>query len=198
MTAALILAAGAATRMQPDASLPGLPKMLLPFRGKALLQYVLEAAAGAADLCMVVTGCFHAEMEPLLQSLNVEALYNPQWQQGMGGSLAFGIRSLQQRYPEVDQAFILVADQPFIDPALLAAMNKAGAENGKGVVACTYAGITGTPVLFNRRYFTQLAALQGQQGARGVVDNHRDDLFCMAFPEGALDIDTPADYARLS
>ena len=42
-------------------------------------------------------------------------------------------------------------------------------ESGKGIVACSYAGTLGTPVLFGKDYFDQLKSLNGDQGAKNIV-----------------------------
>ena len=196
-TAAIILAAGSASRMQTKDQ-PLVAKMLLPFRGKPLLQQVIGSASAVASPCIVVTGCFHKELQPLLLNLQVHAVFNAGWEQGMGSSLATGISFIQQHQPEAEEVFILPADQPFIDQQLLEEMKSAAGRTGKGIVACTYAGTVGTPVLFNRKYFARLSALQGNQGARLLLQEYGDDRIDIRFPEGAHDIDTPEDYARIS
>ena len=65
------------------------------------------------------------------------------------------------------------------------------------MLACTYAGTTGTPVLFDKKYFTPLSLLQGSQGAKKLVQQFIDDSATVDFPLGAIDIDTPDDYSQL-
>jgi molybdenum cofactor cytidylyltransferase len=54
------------------------------------------------------------------------------------------------------------------------------------------------PALFSRSLFPELMALDGHEGARRVIQARSDETFGVHFPEGVFDLDTPADYARLS
>jgi molybdenum cofactor cytidylyltransferase len=52
------------------------------------------------------------------------------------------------------------------------------------------------PALFARRIFEELRLLSDDQGAKSIILRHRAEVEAIDFPEGAIDIDTPADYAR--
>ena len=54
------------------------------------------------------------------------------------------------------------------------------------------------PALFSRSLFPELMALDGHEGARRVIQAHPDETAGVALPEGAFDIDTAADCARLT
>ena len=93
---------------------------------------------------------------------------------------------------------MLVTDQPRVSHALLAAIAAAFRTGGAPLVASRYgSGALGVPALFARRYFPELARLTGDRGARALFTRYRDDLVTVAFPEGDLDIDTPAAAASL-
>jgi molybdenum cofactor cytidylyltransferase len=55
----------------------------------------------------------------------------------------------------------------------------------------------GIPVLFSRAYFDELFVLDDEAGAKQLILNHKDDVAEYSFAEGAIDIDTAADYERL-
>ena len=96
-------------------------------------------------------------------------------------------------------ALVLVTDQPRLSRALLAEIAAAFRTGGAPLVASRYAsGALGVPALFARRYFPELRRLTGDRGARALFTRHRDDLVTIAFPEGDLDIDTPAAAATLA
>lgn len=187
-TAALILAAGAALRMQQ-------PKMLLPVDGKPILAHILEEvnAAGISGL-KLVTGCHHAAIAAAIGE-PAWLLYNEDWQEGMASSIRKGVEALQAE--SFEALVLIVSDQPFLNRVLLQEMIACKKNTGKGMVAAAYADIQGTPVLFDRCYFPKLLQLSGDTGAKKILRENPDDLATVSFPEGAIDIDTPEDYQKL-
>ncbi len=189
-TGILILAAGSASRMQQ-------PKMLLPYGKGTILSHLLkETKAVQPKAICVVTGYYHAAIMPLLQTEPVLVVYNEQWQEGMAGSIKKGLAALLEQEPELDSVMILVSDQPFISTRLLQEMIHVQQTSGKAIVAALYNGVKGTPVLFTRIYFQQLQQLQGDKGARSILQLVPDEIATVDFAEGEMDIDTPEDYER--
>lgn len=189
-TAVLILAGGAASRMQR-------PKMLLPLGNSTVLQKILtETEAILPSKLFVITGCYHDEIvaagiDPSL------ILYNEAWTEGMASSIRKGLTALQQEEDGFDAVLIIVSDQPFLHSGLLNQMLQLKKQTGKGIVTATYQGIKGTPVLFDRKYVDALLQLHGDAGAKLILKLHPDDLIAINFPEGAMDIDTPEDYKKV-
>lgn len=189
-TGILILAAGSASRMQQ-------PKMLLPFGKGTILSHLLEETKAVhPKLICVVTGYYHTAMLPLLQTEPVMIVYNERWQEGMAGSIKTGLSALLEQQPELDSVMVLVSDQPFITRKLLLEMIETQQESGKAIVAAFYNGVKGTPVLFNKQYFHHLQELQGDKGAKSILQLVPDDIATVDFAEGEMDIDTPEDYER--
>lgn len=199
MNVCLLLAAGSSSRMQPTAggSAP-VPKMLLPFKGKTLLQHAIDEIKQLTECrLLVVTGCYHTLLKELFEKQRVELVYNEQWQQGMGSSIQKGVIYTRHRYPGVTSIIITVCDQPYLSTALLQQMLTEKEKTAKGIIACTYNDTTGTPVLFNKKYAEQLALLSGQYGAKKLIQQFGEDVGTVPFPGGAVDIDTREDYTRL-
>lgn len=192
MTVALLLAAGSSTRM-------GQPKMLLPFNGKSLLQHCIDEIknSSAHDL-LVVTGCYHSLLEEILKQQQIIYTENEHWQQGMGSSIQKGINQIIQHFSEADSVIILVCDQPHISSSLINEIINKKQETGKGIVASFYDNTIGTPVLFDKKYFTLLSELDGIYGAKKIVQQFKEDTATVDFPEGSIDIDTPEDYSLLA
>lgn len=185
-TGVIILAAGAAKRMKA-------PKMLLPFGDTFILSHLIkEAKKINPGSLVVVTGSYHNEIKAAVEDPFVELIQNFNWQEGMAGSIALGIASLQKE--NLDNCFIVVSDQPFLDHKLLLDMQEKSAQTGKGIIAAFYEGVAGTPVLFAAKYFEQLQELRGDYGAKAILQRNPRDLATVAFPLGSMDIDTPADY----
>lgn len=191
MTTGLLLAAGSSTRM-------GLPKMLLSFTGKSLLQHCIDEIRNSAiDDLVVVTGCYHSLIREILQSQKIAFTENKNWQEGMGSSIQHGINYITENYKEVTEVIILVCDQPHISSPLLNKMINAKQQTGKGLIACAYNNTIGTPVLFDKKYFSELSILEGEYGAKKTVQQFTEDIAIVDFPLGSIDIDTPEDYKNL-
>jgi molybdenum cofactor cytidylyltransferase len=187
----IILAAGAARRMNQA-------KMLLPFGEASILQTIIEQTKEInPDTICLVTGFYHQEIMAHVQDEQVQFLFNEQWQEGMSGSIKKGLEFLVNKHPEMKTLLILVADQPYITGALLHQMLEAQNQTNKGIIAASYAGISGTPVLFHKNHFSNLEKLVGDKGARSILQQYPDDLITVDFPLGEMDIDTEDDYKKM-
>jgi len=89
----------------------------------------------------------------------------------------------------------MLCDQPFVDASLLNQLVQK--KSLKGIIASTYNGIIGAPVLFDVAYFDELLLLKGQEGAKKLLTKYPEDIDTVAFPLGSIDIDTMEDYERL-
>jgi molybdenum cofactor cytidylyltransferase len=191
-TGIIILAAGTSSRM-------GKPKQLLPYQGSTLIRRITEEAVkGAAHPVAVVLGAYHELIAPEMHGLDLSIVVNEQWQQGMGGSVSIGIKTLLNAYPALTQVILVVADQPYVTAELFETMIHQQVISGKGIVACGYSDITGTPVLFDRKYFPALLELSGEAGAKKILQQEPADVEVVRFDAGAIDIDTVADYDQLT
>ena len=114
----------------------------------------------------------------------------------MGSSVACGIRWLEKNHPAAEAVILLLCDQPFVSVGLLEKLMQS-ASNGKPIVACEYGGTLGVPALFQKALFSELAQLQGKQGAKKVIEKYPGELASIPFLEGQFDLDTPADLENL-
>ena len=210
MTVCLLLAAGSSSRMSPgltfgtDPARPGqqpetIPKMLLPFNGKTFLQHVIDEVKKVNDTqLLVVTGCFHSQLKEILSAQQIDLVENENWKEGMGSSIQKGIKHIAAEYNGAGNVIILVCDQPYISSFLINELIVTAQQTGKGIIASSYNGTAGTPVLFDKKYFDQLVLLDGQFGAKRIVQQFIQDTVTIAFPLGNIDIDTPEDYEKLN
>jgi len=188
--AALVLAAGASSRM-------GRPKQLLDWGGRPLVRAAAEVALAARlSPLLVVVGGAQAEVPAALAGLPLRMVANPEYAAGKSTSLRAGIAALDNA---ADAAVVLLGDQPFVTAAIVERIVAEWQSSGAAIVAPTYAGQRGNPVLFARAVFPELLAIHGDQGARGVLaaDHSRIRLVVFDDPRPLADIDTPEDYERL-
>jgi molybdenum cofactor cytidylyltransferase len=190
MTGIIILAAGSSSRL-------GRPKQNLIYKGKTLLQHtVLVAINSPCRPIIVVLGAYSETIHHQIDGEDIHIIYNPEWEQGMSGSIKQGINQLQAT-PQITGAIILLCDQPFVNHHLLSQMLQKQTETRKGIVACAYNNTLGVPVWFHQNYFAALVLLQGNEGAKKLLSIYADDIAVVDFPQGAIDIDTADDYEGL-
>lgn len=190
MTAAIILAAGKSSRL-------GFPKQTLLYKGNTLIEIAIDAALKAkCDPVLVVLGANKEAIEPGIKNKEITIVYNENWAEGMGASIKIAIRHLEN-IKEVTQVVIMLCDQPFVNRALLGSLIYKQQQSGSKIVACTYKDTIGVPALFDRSLFPELLLLEGNEGAKKVVQAHVEQVATVPFEKGGVDIDTIADYESL-
>ncbi|SNC65984.1 molybdenum cofactor cytidylyltransferase [Hymenobacter gelipurpurascens] len=192
MSAIILLAAGSSSRL-------GQPKQLLPFKGKTLLrraaETAVEAAAGAP--VVVVTGALHEELLPELVGLPVMVVQCKQWQAGMGASIKTGLQALEMHArPLRGGVTVMLCDQPFVTTSLLQQL-AAAATPGQPIAASQYNEVWGVPVFFGVEALPLLRLLPDAAGAAQLLRQHPELVVSLPFPLGAVDVDTPEQYAAL-
>jgi molybdenum cofactor cytidylyltransferase len=70
-------------------------------------------------------------------------------------------------------------------------------KTNRAIVASTYGATHGVPAFFAPELFDELALLRKDEGARRIIASHPNKVATVEFPQGAIDIDTPEDHARL-
>jgi molybdenum cofactor cytidylyltransferase len=188
MIASIVLAAGFARRM-------GRQKLLLELRGKPVVRWSVEAVLPHVGDLVVVTGQDDDGVRAALEGLAVRFAVNPRPQAGQGSSIAIGMAALK---PWTAAVLIALGDQPRLPEGVIAALVRAREQSGHAVTAPIYRGVQGTPVLFGAEVFGELGALEGDAGARSVVQARPERVARVVVDAPMpLDIDTPEDYARL-
>lgn len=161
--AALILAAGRSRRFGAG------NKLLADLEGKPVLAHTLAAVTNARfDQLLLVTGHDHDAMTEIAQGFSVDAIRAPDAGEGMGASIAAGVARVA---PNIDGLAILPGDMPLITPQTLQILAQTfTAHDGRLIVhAADRDGAQRNPVLWPREYFTQLAALEGDRGAKSLI-----------------------------
>ena len=184
--AAIVLAAGRSTRMG------GPNKLLAELNGKTLVRIVAEQAlASKASPVIVVTGHQSGDVEAALKGLNVTFVTNPDFAAGLATSVKAGVSALPE---SADGAVVCLGDMPLIDAKLIDRLVDAFApDRGSLIVVPVAGGRRGNPVLWSRRFFPELMALDGDIGARHLIAHHAEAVAEVEV-EGKsafLDIDTP-------
>jgi molybdenum cofactor cytidylyltransferase len=188
MTGIIILAAGSSSRM-------GKAKQNLLFKGQTLLQTAIKTALTTNCCIAVVLGANYDLVSPTIIDQPIYIINNQNWEAGMGSSISYGLSELLKLQPQTSSVLFMLTDQPFTQSDLINLLiDKAG--TGK-IITSSYSGTLGPPVLFDKVFFDELLALQGNEGAKKILQKHPETVIEVPFPDGAFDIDTPEDYERL-
>ncbi|TMJ54771.1 MAG: 4-diphosphocytidyl-2C-methyl-D-erythritol kinase [Alphaproteobacteria bacterium] len=184
--AAIVLAAGRSTRMG------GPNKLLETISGKPLVRIAAEQALSSrASPVVVVSGHERARVEAALASLDVRLVHNPDYAQGLSTSVKAGLAALP---PESEAAIVCLGDMPQVTSALIDRLIAAfDPERNALVVLPTFSGKRGNPVLWSRRFFPELIALEGDVGARHLIGAYPEVVTEVPVENAAamVDIDTP-------
>ena len=110
---------------------------------------------------------------------------------GMGHSIVAGVSATG----DADGWLILPADMPLVQPATITAVAEGLARYP--VCYAQYRGIQGHPVGFSTELYSELMALQGDEGARRIVARYPAQPITVDDPGVHIDVDTAEDLARL-
>lgn len=184
---AILLAAGGSTRL-------GRPKQLLEIEGEPLVVRQAGLLLALRPACVVVvTGGRNEDVASLLGALPVRCEHNPEWQRGMGTSLARGVRAMPER---VRAALVLLVDQWKLALPDLEILVETWATDPQAAVLAAYEGTRGPPAILPRALFERLSRLQGDSGARNILKRWKGTVKALPLARAAVDIDTAADLSE--
>lgn len=193
----LILAAGSASRF-------GGCKQLANWQGRPLLAACIAAARTLEpERILVVGGAYYPQLLQALPELNANAteindraidlLEFPAWKLGVGNSLSFGIKYLQNTNP----VLVMLGDQPLISAQDLRALYRSWCSNPEQIACASFANTLGVPAIFPAQFKARLYKCRGDQGAKKILLDCSSQVIPVAMPSAEFDIDTPADLTTL-
>jgi molybdenum cofactor cytidylyltransferase len=197
--AAVVLAAGAGSRYAPQ---PG-AKLLANLDGQPLLAHVLAAVRSfGPEATVVVLGHGAADIERHIHWQRELRVVNPAPDRGLASSLVIGIRALRSLPHLPDGAFIVLGDQPRLQPAVMRALAEAATREGRGgrpLLVPHYTDEPGprNPVLLMRSAWGWVDDLDGDRGLAMLIDSRPASILNVSVDGVMPDVDEPDALARL-
>ena len=191
MICGIILAAGEGKRMVEV-------KLTLPLGDKKLIEWVLQAVKLAPlDKYFLVVRPEDKEIIKIGESWGAEIVLNPEYRSGMSSSIRKALYQISSEV--VEGIFILLGDQPLINPSIIYKMLKAFTPAKREIVVPFYRDKQGNPVLFDSYWREELMKLSGDVGGRVLIKAHPERIKKVEIPDESifLDIDREEDYQKI-
>ena len=172
---------------------------MLKWGNSNLLQNAINTTRNSeASKTVLILGAHYSEIISKIETHNVELIKNETWENGLGNSIAFGVKSIIEKYPKTDGILIMLADQPLIKSLYLNNLINSFDVNKKQIIASTYVNRKyGVPVIFDKYYFNDLANLNDDEGAKHIISKYASYVKSINHDLQFEDIDTFDDYERL-
>lgn len=187
----VLLAAGNGSRF-------GRCKQLANVDGQAVIQHSLSSLTQVAESTpFVVLGAYQGEIEAQINA-HVSVISHPQWQLGLGSSIAKAAEVIDA-LNEYDAIMFTLADQIKVTSDDLTKL--IDSFDGKHISAAFYgtkAGVAkpGVPAIFPQLLFADLKALVGKNGAKTLLMSAQGKLNLLQMDNALFDIDYPEDIER--
>ncbi len=192
--AGVIMAAGLSSRFDGN-------KLLAPFGGKPLIAWTVEAAlASRLSRVAIVLGhegdAVRAAIAELMAEDRIVDVVNEDYRDGQSRSVVAGLNAVRGN---CSGAMFLVGDQPSLTADIINALIAAHTRDGTGICHPSANGVRCNPVIFAERFFPDILALTGDNGARALIDAHPEAVTAVEFADDTpfRDIDRAGDLRAL-
>lgn len=183
LIAGILLAAGQSTRF-------GRQKLLEPWRGEPLVRKTARCFLEAGLRPLVAVVSLDPRLVDALAGLPLTTVENAHPEMGISSSIAIGLQALPET---TDAALIGVADQPYLTAEAIEEI--IGAFSPGRIIVPRWGDHRGNPPVFDRRFFPELLALDGDHGGQRVIAAHADAVIEVSFPARlGDDIDRPEEW----
>ena len=194
--AGIVLAAGNSSRMGPARN-----KLVEQIAGRPLVAGPVDALLEAGiEPVLVVTGFEDDRVRSALGKRACRFVHHEAWAEGMGSTLAHGVRAILALASPPDALLVSVGDLPglraqHVERVVEAARGATGGIDPSRIVIPTHRSRRGHPVLFGSAHFAALSRLERDQGGRSILDANDASVCTLEIDDDAIlrDIDTPEE-----
>ena len=184
-TGAIVLMAGYSSRMEGGNKL----FMSVGESAQSVAERTLHSVVnGGYNPIVVVTGHDAETLRSTLMDFNVQYIHNVRYTDGMGTSIATAVQHIR----DWDAALIVLGDMPFVATQTFQALLDKSLENPNQIIAPTFNGRRGQPVIFPARFFDELKRCTGDVGGKRVLKANSDSVILLEVDDEGIhwDVDT--------
>jgi molybdenum cofactor cytidylyltransferase len=126
----------------------------------------------------------------------MHVIYNKDYKQGQSTSLKYGLSKIGGDFPQI---MLLLGDQPLVTRDIIDLILKSFQQSNKAIGVPVFKGKRGNPVIFRQAFFAELMSIEGDMGARNIIDRYPHEVLKieMKAPSIFFDIDSPHDVKRI-
>ena len=191
MISSILLAAGQSKRMS------GENKLIKSVKGIPLIKCALNNILKShVNEIIIVVGYQNETIEKLIDKTSrIKFVFNSNFESGMASSIIKGIKKLSKK---TDSFFISLGDMPSINYDTYNQLIKCN-KNKKAIVPM-FKGQQGNPVLFPKSFEEKLLSIQGDSGAKKILEINKKEVLYLEINDPGIirDLDVPNDFNNLS
>ena len=191
MISSILLAAGQSKRMS------GENKLIKSVKGIPLIKCALNNILKShVNEIIIVLGYQNETIEKLIDKTSrIKFVFNSNFESGMASSIIKGIKKLSKK---TDSFFISLGDMPSINYDTYNQLIKCN-KNKKAIVPM-FKGQQGNPVLFPKSFEEKLLSIQGDSGAKKILEINKKEVLYLEINDPGIirDLDVPNDFNNLS
>ncbi|MDC0205280.1 nucleotidyltransferase family protein [Pelagibacteraceae bacterium] len=197
MISAILLAAGESSRMK------GENKLIKEINGTPLINYAVKNILGSAiDELIIVLGHEKSLIKNIIkENKKIKFIYNKDYKLGVASSIKKGVSNITK---STEAFFICLGDMPNINQNIYNKLiktrrnynKKLSPEKRKEIIIPTYEKKDGNPVLFSKFMKEKVMNINGDFGAKKIVEMNKDKILYVPIKNSGvtLDFDTKADF----
>jgi len=176
----------------------GQPKQLLPWGEQTLIEFQVKKLLKLGNPVYVVLGSSSDQILPLLSKYRVNVVLNTKWEDGMGTSVAAGIKQVLSDLPNSTAVIYTLIDQPLVSVAHLQKLIDSFTPGHEQIIA-SYSenGWLGVPALYDVVYSPELLSVKGKHGAKSIIKEYFHKVIRIKAGEELEDMDTPEKYRQM-
>lgn len=187
--AMILLAAGKSSRYGDN-------KLLEELDDGKMYEHTLRKMR-AFPLCTQVVVTRFAEIEEASKKQGMTVVENHEPDLGIAHSLVLGLKAAKRGNPDLKGAMFIVCDQPGLTAGTFARMLDMGKNHPGKIICAGRKGKMGNPVLWDRKFFSELEQLLGDKGGKQIMGAHMEDvLVCEAEEAELQDVDEPEQLRK--
>jgi len=200
MISAILLAAGKSSRMN------GVNKLTKEIDGIPLIKRSTKNILNSAINELIIVLGHEKEIIENIIGVNkkIKFVYNKEFENGISSSIKTGLNHISN---QTDAFFICLGDMPFINQSIynkliksrLSYNKKLNSKHKKDIFIPEYEGLKGNPILFSSLMKNQIILIEGDNGAKEIIDSNKDKILNVKINNKSIinDFDTEESFENL-